>query len=189
MFEKFCLPSISAQTNNNFQWIVLFDESTSEGYRSRINEYKEQCKQFLPVFVGEKWHHNFIAVFRGVIKKLCTESGENFDMLLTTYLDNDDALATDFVEDIQTRVVNFSTGTFLNYSTGLQYFPKSKILLRVDYPHNHFISLYEDYDERLFRTVYGYGSHAFIDKLDNVRVSNTYSGARSASNSSLRRSK
>ena len=36
VFERYCLPSVAAQTSGNFTWLCLFDAATPEPYRSRI---------------------------------------------------------------------------------------------------------------------------------------------------------
>ena len=38
LFADFCLPSVVAQTNKNFKWLLYFDTDTSEKHRAQITE-------------------------------------------------------------------------------------------------------------------------------------------------------
>ena len=89
LFEKICLPSIMNQTNQTFKWIVLFDSETPEFYKKKILHYQNICKLFCPCFVEAYKSRYFVSVFREEIQKRI-EKNTNF--LITTYLDNDDAL-------------------------------------------------------------------------------------------------
>ena len=40
VFERYCLPSVAAQTNPNFRWLCLFDAATPAAYRRRIGGYQ-----------------------------------------------------------------------------------------------------------------------------------------------------
>ena len=50
IFERYCLPSVAAQTNPNFRWLCLFDAATPAAYRRRIGGYQSVCPQFRSVF-------------------------------------------------------------------------------------------------------------------------------------------
>ena len=50
LFERYCLPSVAAQTNPNFRWLCLFDAATPAAYRRRIGGYQSVCPQFRSVF-------------------------------------------------------------------------------------------------------------------------------------------
>lgn len=50
VFERYCLPSVAAQTNPNFRWLCLFDAATPAAYRRRIGGYQSVCPQFRAVF-------------------------------------------------------------------------------------------------------------------------------------------
>lgn len=167
LFEKYCLPSIANQTCKNFEWIVLFDNGTPEQYKDRIVNLQQKCPQLIPVFVRpeEGWH--FAKIFRKeVVKRL------NAARVITSYLDNDDALNVRFVEDVQLRAIALSDETFINYTDGYQFYTDYKYLLQVHYPRNHFISVVERGDPTLVKTIYGYGSHYYICKKEGVKMEN-----------------
>ena len=138
LFEKYCLPSIIDQTSKSFDWIVLFDRSTPKRFKERIVEYQSKCPQLIPVFVEPEKGRFFAEIFRKeVVKRL------NANKVITTYLDNDDALNVRFVEDIQHRAMSFKNRTFINYTDGCQFYSDYKYLLKVHYPRNHFMSVVE----------------------------------------------
>lgn len=77
------------QTNQTFKWIVLFDSETPEFYKKKIQHYQNICKLFCPCFVEAYKSRYFVSVFREEIQKRIEK---NTNLLITTYLDNDDAL-------------------------------------------------------------------------------------------------
>lgn len=117
LFEKYCLSSIKNQTCKIFEWIVLFDRTTPEPYKKEIDGYKKECSQLIPVYVEPQNGRYFAEIFREeVVKQL------KGNRVITTYIDNDDALSIHFVEDLQKRVETLSNGTFINYEDGYQYY-------------------------------------------------------------------
>lgn len=167
LFEQFCLPSVISQTNQSFQWIVLFDAQTPEYYKEKIKEYETQCKQFCPCFVQPNEGRYFVKIFREEIRKRIHQDTQQ---LITTYLDNDDALHRDFVKDIQ-QVKDKGCPTFVSFVYGLQYYTELNIATRVPFFNNHFVSLIERLsDDEGFRTVYGYGSHISVHKAPHTKT-------------------
>lgn len=92
--------------------------------------------------------------------------------VLTTYLDNDDALNVGFVEDIQKRAAGLSDETFINYTDGYQFFTDYNYMMRIHYPRNHFVSVVENGNPATVKTIYGYGSHYYIEKIEGARIEN-----------------
>jgi hypothetical protein len=96
LFERYCLPSVRAQTNQHFEWIVYFDP--------------ESPRWFMDWLKGLGRDRPFHAIFRTAISReqmlsdVRTVTGRRSGMLLTTNLDNDDGLAVDFVERLQAAV-------------------------------------------------------------------------------------
>ena len=165
LFERFCLPSLVGQTCGEFVWIVLFDSKTPDVFKKRIYGYRLVCPQFVPVFVEPENGRNFARIFRDEVAARLTA-----DRVLTTYLDNDDSLHLGFVEDVHRRAMDLSDGTFINYNQGFQFFADDGYVLRISYPTNHFQSVVESAHDGAFKTVFGYGSHAYIHKIAGVRI-------------------
>ena len=165
VFEKYCLPSIANQTCKDFVWIVLFDSETPDDYKARISEYQVVCPQLSPIFVEPVNGRYFSHIFRAAIAERL-----DAERVLSTYLDNDDALDIRFVEDIQKRVQCLPDGAFIYYSSGLQYFSSFKLLLRIVYKNNHFMSVVEAGNPSTLKSIYGYGSHTVISRIPDAVI-------------------
>ena len=165
LFEQYCLPSIANQTCMAFEWIVLFDSKTPDKFKERIRELQTKCSQMKPVFVEPEKGRFFAEMFR---KEVANRLAHSPGRVLTTYLDNDDALDLHFVEDIQRRVTELPNGTFIYYTEGYQLFTDHKYLMRIHYKRNHFASVVED--ATVMKTIYGYGSHYYIDKIPGAKI-------------------
>ena len=166
IFEKYCLASIIGQTCKDFKWIVLFDSKTPDEYKTRIEGYQNVCPQLIPVFVEPQDGRFFARIFGEEVRKRMDLSAR----ILTTYLDNDDALNSHFVEDIQRRAENLHDGTFITYVDGYQYYTDCEYVMRIHYPRNHFLSVVEKNDVSGVRTIYGYGSHYYVVKIPGVHI-------------------
>ena len=165
LFERYCLPSVAAQSCKDFQWIVLFDSKTPEAFRERIEGYRSLCPQLIPVFVEPENGRYFANIFRGEVSKRL-----NADHVITTYLDNDDALAVGFVEDVQRRAATLPDGTFISYVDGYQYYTDRSYMMRIHYPRNHFVSVVESGNPLTLKTIYGYGSHYYLDSIPGSKI-------------------
>jgi hypothetical protein len=93
LFERYCIPSVQAQTNQAFHWIIYFDPESPDWLKRRIEDHVED-KLYTPIFRTSVTQSELLGDIRGLS---IIESSR----LITTNLDNDDALATDFVERIQ----------------------------------------------------------------------------------------
>lgn len=165
LFERYCLPSIMNQTCKLFQWIVLFDSSTPKEFKDMVEEWRKQCPRLVPVFVAPENGRRFAEIFRmEVVKRLYAKR------VITTYLDNDDALNVRFVEELQKRVQSLSDGTFIYFTEGYQFFTDYEYMMKIHYPRNHFVSVVESGEPSRVKTIYGYGSHYYIDKIKGVRI-------------------
>ncbi len=167
LFERFCLPSVRNQTCKDFEWIVLFDSQTPEDYQQKIAAYQETCPQLTPIYVDSSRGHLFARIFRKeVVKRV------NARRVITSYLDNDDALRKDYVEDLQRRALTVTDGTFINYTDGYQFYTDYRYLMQIHYPRNHFVSVVESGNTLTLKTIYGYGSHYYIVKIPHVKIEN-----------------
>lgn len=141
LFERYCLPSVQAQSNQGFKWLVFFDAATPERHRPRIRRYA-QYGNFVPAFVCE-----FTAeqTTRAILQTL----PEAPQYLITSRLDNDDALAPNFVSLLQSQFRE-QTSQFINFTNGYVWDGSHLYLRRL--PCNAFIALIERYEG--FRTVW-----------------------------------
>lgn len=93
LFDRYCVPSVRAQGNRNFHWIIYFDPHSPDWLTRRVREYAASGL-FVPVYRAEVSHEQLLSDLRDAVP-------ERAGRLLTTNLDNDDALATDFVDRVQ----------------------------------------------------------------------------------------
>lgn len=117
LFERYCLPTMAAQTNRNFIWLVLFDEATPEWARDRIVRCQQVCPftaLFLGMFDGAGW---------GRMVRDAIGDPVPGRLVVTSNLDNDDGLAVDYIARVQacaarawqgkTMAINLSHGLVL----------------------------------------------------------------------------
>ena len=168
LFDRYCLPSVKNQTCQDFTWIVLFDSTTPERFKDKISEYQNECPQLVPVFVEPQNGRYFAQIFEREVRSKISEV--RCDKVLTTYLDNDDSLNVRFVEDLRQRVQSVDDGTFFYYTEGYQYFTDHQYLMKIHYPRNHFVSVVESGNPAIVKTIYGFGSHYYIDKIKDVKI-------------------
>lgn len=165
LFEKYCLPSIKNQTCQNFEWIVLFDSMTPEKFKARIEDYQKECPQLTPVFVEPENGKRFAEIFRReIVKRIRAKR------VLSTYLDNDDALNNGVIEDLLSRSLSVCDGTFFYYDEGYQFYTEDKYMMQIHYPRNHFVSVVEKGDAATVKGVFGYGRHYYIDKIEGANI-------------------
>ncbi len=111
LFERYCLPSVAGQTNRDFRWLIYFDAATPEPYRERIDHLRKM-RSFEPLFV-ENFSPSMAA--QDVAKRLNLQT----DHLLTTRLDNDDAIARFFVAKLHEVSAKASGDIVFNFKHGL----------------------------------------------------------------------
>lgn len=156
LFEQFCYPSICEQSNQNFKWLVFFDSQTPDIFKSKVKEYSE-WKNFIPVYV----EHHTSQVNRAIVLSNLTNESE---YLITTRIDNDDAICKNFVQMIQENF-NEQEFEFTNFTYGYVWH-KSR-LYSFKYLKNPFISLTERINELTvdgFKTVFC-GDHTQLSSM------------------------
>ena len=123
LFNKYCVPSVAAQTCDNFKWVILVDQHTPQEYIHRIGRGV--------LLTGNFW-------LRDLQKFL--ENNCKTRHLITTRLDNDDVLAPWAIQQIQDSFTN-QRFTFLDLPSG--YRLKDGILHKHQEACNPFLSLVE----------------------------------------------
>lgn len=130
LFENYCLPSVLAQSNQNFSWIIYFDPQSPQWLLDKITKFQRRG-YFIPIFRVE-------VSAEQLIDDLQMVTGGRSDVLLTTNLDNDDGLSLDFVDRLQ-RTVSAGRDCAFYVSDGLIQCG-NKVYLRHD-PVNAFCSV------------------------------------------------
>ncbi len=162
LFEQYCLPSVAQQTTKDFVWLVLFSSETPEHYKVRLKGYHDICAAFTPLFLEPYGDENVLV--RGYI--LEHTPNDQYTQVLTTRLDNDDAIRCDYLQLMQSAVTSDQADLFLNYRCGFQYDIHTRLAYIMDYPANHYVSRIETLSPDI-QTVLC--DHSDLDKLPNYR--------------------
>lgn len=115
LFFNYCLPSVKKQTVKNFTWIIFFNKSLKQKYKSEINKIIQELPQVLFIYVLPEENH--IQLLKEYIY-----SNVKTKFLITSRLDNDDLIRVDYLEKIQKRAASkeMTVPFLLNASNGCQ---------------------------------------------------------------------
>jgi hypothetical protein len=156
IFRDICLPSVAAQSDHNFVWLLYFDLNTPPEYLGRVRDLLSPYPHFRVVLCGA-----FDDEARA--KSIRSELAADTQWLLTTRLDNDDGWRRDFVERLH-AALRFDGRECLNFASGLIWSQGMTLLYR--HPSNAFISMLEPVDG--FRTVWCV-QHLELDRIASLR--------------------
>ncbi|KRA24996.1 hypothetical protein ASD65_11590 [Microbacterium sp. Root61] len=96
LFEQYCAPSVARQTTSAFSWVIYFDPESPGWLTEAMVPYVDRGL-FRPIFRAEVPADALLDDVRSVV-------GDPHGILLTTNLDNDDAIAPDFMARLQAAV-------------------------------------------------------------------------------------
>jgi hypothetical protein len=135
LFTDFCFPSVSAQTNKDFEWLVFFDTTTPETYKQHIKILESQLSNFRPFFADGM--DQFLPILKSHISKV------DSPYIITSGLDNDDCLSKHYIKKVQNQFdqQEFMAVDFIDGYT-LQISPNYKLGKKL-HLYNPFISLIE----------------------------------------------
>ncbi len=124
IFKEMCLPSVVRQSNQNFDWRLFVDERTQEDIKVELRKILPANGRILWVSDEKRWFSEY---------QLALNS-HWYESVLTTQLDNDDAISPNYIEliqvtanryiytkkDVDKLVLNATRWLELNYNTGEQ---------------------------------------------------------------------
>jgi hypothetical protein len=137
LFERYCLPSVAAQTCRRFSWIIYFDPHSPEWFLDWVRGHERQG-HFHPCFREEVPREDLLSDILAVVGRRSSVG------IVTTNLDNDDSLAADFVARVQ-GAAPLGDRTAVYLGDGLIR-RGNELYQRVD-RHNAFCSVRESWDE------------------------------------------
>jgi hypothetical protein len=110
IFESVTIPSIKSQLDQDFKWLVFFDSNTPENFKQRVKEVLH-FKNCLSIYIDG---------IPDALSFLQTIIAPETRYLVTTNLDNDDALHKDFTKLVKAIIkkVNYSQPYFINFPFG-----------------------------------------------------------------------
>ncbi|NQX10248.1 hypothetical protein HQQ80_01265 [Microbacteriaceae bacterium VKM Ac-2855] len=157
-FRDALAASAASQTVRDFQWLVFFDIDTPAWLRDEIDELSPGL--FAP---------RFVAVWSNEVAQQAVAEVAVSPYLITTRIDSDDAIATRFVADVQSRFER-QTSLYINFLCGVQV-ERTGELYRYDEPSNPFLSYIEKRDGEQPRTVFRslrHGESAWFADVLNI---------------------
>ena len=136
LFETYCLPSVLNQTSKKFIWNIYFHPDSPPEFQSKISAIASKHDfiniVYTPVYNSE--------VLNGSINT------EGYTYLITSRLDNDDAIAKNFVELVQNSFSPNDLG-FINFPYAAGYHVAKMEFYSYHYNSNPFISVIEKVKE------------------------------------------
>lgn len=178
LFETYCLPSVQAQTNRHFEWIVYFDPDSPRWFMDWLNGFGSD-RPFHAVFRASVSREEMLSDVRAV-------TGARSDTLLTTNLDNDDGLAVDFVERLHAAVTGgrrealyLSSGIILGDERTYLRTDRENAFCSVAEPWDAPVMAWTDWHNRLGRSmpvVQVAGGPGWLQVVHGGNVSNTVHG-------------
>jgi len=140
LFRRFCIPSVERQTNKNFVWLILFHPRTPAHYYADLPGS--------PKLVFAERREDAYAQIAAVLPSATAAA-------LSSRFDNDDAIAFDYVENIQKGIARFGEGFFRRredfvfcLNRGLILDTAENRLYINNSPYNSFLALMEFVDTR-----------------------------------------
>lgn len=135
LFIKYCFPSIVGQTNQHFKWLIYVDIHTDHLYVSKLRDSLSKFPHF------ELRVTNDYQTCMKDIKRTLSLSPTEF--VITSRVDNDDALGIHYVDRVQQQF-NGQPDTLLNFLNGNGYAINYGVITGMyNIIHNHFTSLIE----------------------------------------------
>ncbi len=142
VFEQFCLSSILKQSQPNFVWLV-FTHPDDRDVMNVLDDARRHCRQLVIVPTTEPWD-NFNDTMRAACLAHLIPGSTH---IITTRLDNDDAIASDFVALVQSKFEGLPERRFVNFDVGQNYDTQSGRTIPHPHPCNMFISCIEPLDQ------------------------------------------
>ncbi|MFT4212648.1 MAG: glycosyltransferase [Microbacterium sp.] len=132
LFSRTAVPSLNSQTSKRFRWLVFFQDDVSDDFRQRVEGLASRA-HFEPVWINE--------FFDGELVSRCIAPLTDSDFIITSRVDNDDALSRDYIQAVQSRFARQDL-LYLNFVRGIQIVPGGQVY-RYDANSNPFVSLIE----------------------------------------------
>lgn len=136
LFEEITVPSVAAQSQQPDAWLVFFDEGTPQATRNHFQKLTVGLPQ-----LRAEYCRDFSA--QVCVERIRQSVPAGIEWLVTTRLDNDDALNPRFVESVRSHV-HPGVREFINPTCGL-IVAKGMLFRKRDYS-SPFISLSEPLD-------------------------------------------
>lgn len=170
LFDLYCFPSVKNQTNKNFVWLCLFYDKIPAKWKIKIDEYKKQLPNFMPIFCSYEQRNGsneILLLLDKIIKTEVNRSASQPGFILTTRIDNDDGVHKLLVNNLQQYFLAHQAEMVLNYANGFQYIPHCNVLKNCMSEKGHFGTLVEK-NGQCFKTVLSFPHNDLPASLKSV---------------------
>ena len=158
LFKTYCLPSVKQQTNQNFKWLVCFDSETPDVFKAAINQMAASYSNFQPLYID-----GFTDALEAITKTITSYLSASDTHIITTRLDNDDAVHKLFIEKkTGQRMINIKNTLMMKYmllffilfSSLIILTQVSKTIIKIEIYFWNYLSLYAHIHRTFFRQAY-----------------------------------
>lgn len=162
IFLEFTIPSVQNQTNQNFTWLVLIDDSTPRRLIEKITS-SVQLSNIKWCFLNSDI--DFCQELRRCVREVTLKKTP---WIITSNLDNDDVLHKDAIKSIQDNFIPIQDH-LIYLSNGYVYDPLHSLLSHYYYPRSPFYSIIEKSDGELKGLFFKTHSHWAGSKMHFLR--------------------
>jgi Putative rhamnosyl transferase len=116
LFEGFCLPSVAGQSEKDFHWILLVSDRTPRQWLARLLADVAVVPSPVSILMIDLYSERFF------VSAMRDRLESRVDRVLSTRLDNDDAIARDYLAEVRAEACHLSgDGDFvINFKQGCQ---------------------------------------------------------------------
>jgi len=168
IFDKYTFPSVNAQTDKDFTWVILLNGKTPQKFKDKMTEYENSASMRIKLVYVDNYD-NMISK-RNNISNILSDEFKNYKSkwLLTCRCDNDDMLAKDYIQKMKE---NFRPvhNMYINFDNGYNFDIKTNSLNNYEHNSSHFIGYVErKYKNKKIITVFN-GDHSICKAYGFVR--------------------
>ncbi len=163
LFERYTVPSIKAQTMQDFIWVVLFHQDTPQKYKDKIAALQQSYPAFCPLYIAHT--ENYIETTNQYLLSLGAAR------YIMARIDNDDAFHCSFMQEVQALVqADASPEYLILFANGLQYHQKQGFATKYHFPMNHFSAFVTpNHGDGSLKNLLVY-NHTTVDKLFTTKM-------------------
>lgn len=168
IFDKYTFPSVNAQTDKDFTWVILLNGKTPQKFRDIMTKYENSADMRVKLVYVDNYddnigeYDNLTRVMENYFEKYTNK------WILTCRCDNDDMLAKNYIEKMKE---NFRPvdNMFIDFIRGYNLNSSDNILNSYKCRSNHFVGYVEKFvSKNKIKLVY-YCNHAFVKNFGFVR--------------------
>lgn len=161
LFFKYTVPSVLAQSDQDFEWIILFSDNTPEKFKEKASKIKGNGCKVTCLYVSDETD------YLDVLNEYLVNKG--YQWYITSRVDNDDAIEIDYIRDVKKKILSEGkTVKVLSFNNGIQYEERTGFLTRYPFPSNHFTSMLSPWSNRIDNII----SHGHMEIAEEYPVIN-----------------